>query len=104
MINVLRSLSGSAKATVNGVSSFSQTVMGRLEIVIRMEACAPHCRRAFWRAEHPLLARALGDLGYPLSWGVAEIGGFEGELLRVGMRYYRSHVLVTRIVPGTNIY
>ena len=88
------------------MSSFPQTVMERLETVIRVESYTwPGVfRRTSWWAEHPLLARGLGDLGHPLSWEVAEIGGYGGELLRMGTRHYHSHILVPKIVPSTNKY
>lgn len=55
-------------------------------------------------AQHLFLAPVLGDLGHPLSWEVAEKGGSEGELLRVGTMPYHSHIPVPRMVPGTNEY
>lgn len=106
MINVLGSLSGSAKATVNSASSFPESVVERLEIVIRLE---PHSspgifRRTFWGAERLLLAQVLGNLGYPLCWQVAKVRGDDSELLRVETTYYHPPMPKTRIVPSTNEY
>lgn len=102
MINVLGSLSGSAKATVNSASSFPESVVERLEIVIRLE---PHSspgifRRTFWGAEHLLLAQVLGNLGYPLCWQVAEVRGDDSELLRVETTYYHPPMPRQELCPA----
>lgn len=104
VINVLRSLSGSAKATVNSLSSFSQTVTERLETVIRLESYPlPRVfRRTFWWAQPSVPGPGPEGSGAPLSWDVAEIGGDEGELLRLGTLYYHSHIPVPGIVPSTS--